>query len=123
MAVTLELGVSLANDIVKDADRAAYLEKLGKMKVNIDKSEEEIEASSINIEDIQKQAIEVVARLEEEKDGAQEEKFKASESFKKSILDTTNPERDRDRDRDIRPPLHEEKKKDFKDSVGFRPPA
>ena len=38
MTVTLELGVSLANDIDKDEDRNAYLEKLGKMKVNIDKS-------------------------------------------------------------------------------------
>ena len=64
MSVTLELGFSLANDIDKDEDRNAYLDKLGKMKGNIDKNEEEIETNSINIEDIQKHAIEVVAHLE-----------------------------------------------------------
>ena len=36
-------------------------------------------------------------------------------------MDKTTPERDRDRDREYTP--HEEKKKDFKDSVGLRPAA
>jgi hypothetical protein len=40
MTVHLELGISMANDIVNEEDRKDYLEKLGKMKVNIDKSEE-----------------------------------------------------------------------------------
>ena len=115
MAVSLELGMSLANDIEKVEDRDAYIEKLGKMKVNIDKSEEEIETNSINIEDIQRHAIEVVAGLEEEKEKVLEDKFKANESFKKSILDKTTPVNDRD----YRP--HEDKKKDLKDCVGLKP--
>jgi hypothetical protein len=119
MEVTLELAVSLANNIDKDEDRNAYLKKLGKMNVNIDKSKEEIETSSINIEDIKKHAIEVVANLEEEKEKSQEEKFRASESFKKSVLDKATPEGDRE----YRQPPHEEKKKDFKDCVGLRPAA
>ena len=110
MSVTLELGFSLANKIDKDEVCNAYLNKLGKMKMNIDKNKEEIESNSISIEDIQKHTIEVVAALEEEKEKAQEEKFIASESFKKSVLDKTTPERDRDRDKEYTP--HEEKKKD-----------
>ena len=96
MTVSLELGISLANDLEKEEDRKAYLEKLSKMKVNIDKSEEEIESNSINIEDIQRHAIEVIAGLEDEKEKVLEEKFQASETFKKSILDKTAPVNNRD---------------------------
>ena len=40
MSVTIELGFSLANDIDKVDTRNEYLDKLGKLKGNIDKSEE-----------------------------------------------------------------------------------
>ena len=78
MSVTIELGFSLANDIKKGNARNEYLEKLGKLKGNINKSEEEIESSSVNMEKIQKHAIEVMASKEEEKEKAQEEKFRAN---------------------------------------------
>ena len=41
MSVTIELGFSLANDIKKGDARNVYLEKLGKLKGNINKSEED----------------------------------------------------------------------------------
>ena len=53
--------------------------------------------------------------LEEEKDKALEEKFQASESFKKSILDKNAPANNRD----YRP--QDGGKKDFKDCVGLKP--
>jgi hypothetical protein len=121
MSVSIELGFSLASDIVKEDVRNEYLDKLGKMRGNIDKSEEEIESSSVNMEMIQKHAIEVMAEREEEKEKAQEVKFRANETFRKEIMDRENPERDRERER--RNPPHEDKKNDFKDSVGLRPPA
>ena len=46
------------------------------MKGYIDKSEEEIESSSVNVERIQKHVIEVMATREEEKEKATEEKFR-----------------------------------------------
>jgi hypothetical protein len=73
------------------------------------------------MEMIQKHAIKVMASREEEKEKAQEEKFRANETFRKEIMDSENPERDRERER--RNPPHEDKKKEFKDSVGLRPPA
>ena len=63
----------------------------------------------------------MVTTLEEGKEKAQEEKFRASESFKKEVLDRAAPERERERG--YRPPPPEEKKKDFKDCVGLRPPS
>ena len=81
MSVTIELGFSLANDIDKGDTRNEYLDKLGKLKGNIDKSEEEIESYSVYMEKIQKHAIEVMASREEEKEKAQEEKFRANETF------------------------------------------
>ena len=54
MSVTLELGFSLGNDIDKMEVRNYYLDRLGKLKGNIDMSEEEIKANSINIEAINK---------------------------------------------------------------------
>ena len=54
MSVTLELGFSLGNDIEKMEVRNYYLDRLGKLKGNIDMSEEEIKANSINIEAIHK---------------------------------------------------------------------
>ena len=78
------------------------------MRGNIDKSEEEIESSSVNMEMIQKHAIEVMAEREEEKEKAQEVKFRANETFRKEIMDRENPERDRERER--RNPPHEDKK-------------
>ena len=83
MSVTIELGFSLANNIDKGYTRNKYLDKLGKLRGNIDKSEEEIESSSVNMEKIQKHAIEVMALREEEKEKAQEEKFRANKTFKK----------------------------------------
>ena len=121
MSVTIELGFSLANNIDKGDTRNKYLDKLSKLRGNIDKSEEEIESSSVNIEKIQKHAIEVMASREEEKEKAQEEKFIANETFKKEIMDRADSKRDRERDR--RNPSHEDKKRDFEDCVGLRPPA
>ena len=54
MSVTLDLGFSLGNDIDKMEVRNYYLDRLGKLKGNIDMSEEEIKANSINIEAIHK---------------------------------------------------------------------
>ena len=121
MSVTIELGFSLANNIDKGDTRNEYLDKLGKLRGNIDKSEEENESSSVNMEKIQKHAIEVMELREEEKEKAQEVKFKANENLKKEMMDRADPERDRDRER--RNPPHEDKKRDFKDCVGLRQPA
>ena len=96
MSVTLELGISLANDIGKEDTRQNYLESLNKYSGYITKSEEEIEGTSDNVEKLQKHAIEVLGTREEEKEKALEEKleekFRTNESFKKSVLDRSSVE-------------------------------
>ena len=59
--------------------------------------------------------------MEEEKEKAQEEKFRANKSSKKEVMDKAAPERDREGEWRSSPPR--EKKKDFKDCVGLGPPA
>ena len=67
------------------------MDKLDKLRGNIDKSKEEIESSSVNMGMLQKHAIEVMALREEEKEKAQEEKFRANDTFRKEIMDRENP--------------------------------
>ena len=63
--------------------------------------------------DTQKHAIEVMSVKDDEKEKVMEEKFKASERFKVNVAEESGRER-RGGDRD-------ERKRDFKDSVGLKP--
>ena len=83
MSVTVELGISLANNLPKEDFRERYLEDLEKYSRYISKSAKETEDTSDHVERMQKHAIEALAHKEEEK--AMEEKFRANESFKKSV--------------------------------------